>query len=542
MLSALLPVRRALAHGFGERFTLPVPLWLYLYGAAAAVVVSFVLVGMFVGESSRGDRYRRYNLLELSWVRGLVESRMVFVGLRLLSVLLFLLVLAAGLFGEQTPSLNFAPTFVWVTWWVGLGYLTAFVGNIWPLVNPWKILFKAADGLARRAGLSGGLEVREPYPRRWGVWPALLFYFAFVWVELVYEGSATPRNIAFLTLVYSLVTWTGMAWFGKEVWLRQGEVFSVFFDILARFAPTEVRVADLRECEECSGPCDYYLERPRSKKARKRQFEVPNVEADCVNCYECFRWAEPQHRELNVRPWAVGLSRREPITLDRLAFIVFMLASVTMDGLMATPLWGRVQAIFFPEAAVFGRPENPAAHLLVQTLALMALPALFLGVYYGFSLLIRVFGGVREHITVVAAAFVYSLVPIALAYQVAHYYTLLLIQGQNIVPLLFDPFGWGWNLFGTAAYRTTVGVVGARFVWYSQVALIVIGRAVAVYLAHVIALRMLGNSKRAVRSQYPMLVLMVLYTVSSLWVLAQPVVEESAATGALLTPMFQLWS
>ncbi len=219
-----------------------------------------------------------------------------------------------------------------------------------------------------------------------------------------------------------------------------------------------------------------------------------------------------------------------------------MLASVTMDGLMATPLWVRVQAIFFPEAAVFGRPENPAAHLLVQTLALMALPALFLGVYYGFSLLIRVFGGMRERITVVAAAFVYSLVPIALAYQVAHYYTLLLIQGQNIVPLLSDPFGWGWNLFGTAGYRTNVGIVGARFVWYSQVALIVLGHVVAVYLAHVIALRMLGNPKRAVRSQYPMLVLMVLYTVSSLWVLAQPVVEESAAPGAFLTPMFQLWS
>ncbi|MDQ3856622.1 MAG: hypothetical protein M3281_09555, partial [Chloroflexota bacterium] len=103
---------------------------------------------------------------------------------------------------------------------------------------------------------------------------------------------------------------------------------------------------------------------------------------------------------------------------------------------------------------------------------------------------------------------------------------LLLIQGQQIVPLLSDPFGWGWNLLGTADYRTNSRFIGAAFVWYSQVAAIVAGHVLAVYLAHVVSLRLLRSSRRALRSQYPMLVLMVLYTVTSLWIISQPIISQ----------------
>src|SRR5215216_35423 len=130
-------------------------------------------------------------------------------------------------------------------------------------------------------------------------------------------------------------------------------------------------------------------------------------------------------------------------------------------------------------------------------------------------------GGFRR----LAAAYAFSLVPIAIAYQMAHYYTYLLVQGQMIVSLVSDPLGWGWNLFGTADFEPRHGIVGAGFVWYSQVALIVAGHVIAVYLAHSISLRLLRDPGRALRSQLPMLVLMVLYTMTSLWILAQPIVE-----------------
>ena len=124
----------------------------------------------------------------------------------------------------------------------------------------------------------------------------------------------------------------------------------------------------------------------------------------------------------------------------------------------------------------------------------------------------------------IARAFVYSLVPIALAYNIAHFSTLLAIQGQLIIPLASDPFGYGWDLFDSAGYQVNIALVNARFAWALSVIAIVLGHIIAVYLSHVIALRAMRDHRSATRSQYPMLGLMVTYTVISLWIVAQPIV------------------
>src|SRR5713226_3395963 len=96
-----------------------------------------------------------------------------------------------------------------------------------------------------------------------------------------------------------------------------------------------------------------------------------------------------------------------------------------------------------------------------------------------------------------------ELVPIAIGYHVAHYLVFLLIQGQYIVPLVSDPFGKGWNLFGTAGYRVDIAIIGARFAWYAAVAAIVTGHVTAVYLAHAKAMRIIPGRWAALRSQVP---------------------------------------
>jgi hypothetical protein len=494
LASLALASRPAFAHGFGQSYDLPLPLWLYLYGAAAAVLVSFVPISLFAGwsRSVDDDAYPRLDLLRIGLLRVVLTSQGFLLGLRLLSVALFLLVILSGLLGEQAESYNFAPTFVWIVWWVGLSFFTAFVGNLWPLVNPWKILFGWADALSRRL-LGVGLELREPYPEGWGVWPAVAHYAAFIWVELVFYGSSVPLSIALLTLSYSVVTWIGMAVFGEEVWLRRGEAFSVFFGILGRFAPTEVRVNAREACRECAA--------------------CGGGKEGCVNCYECFARARPEDRELDLRPPAVGLAHTEPPPRGGMIFVVLMLAGVAYDGLLATPLWLEIVRLTS----------------LTQTLGLFTMSLAFLAVYLLFVKLSQLSGGGGVRLGLLAVGYVYSLVPIAIAYQVAHYYTYLLIQGQGIIGHLSDPFGWGWNVFGTAGYEIEPGIVDAAFVWYSQVALIVAGHVVAVYLAHLISLRFFGSPGKAIRSQFPMLALMILYTISSLWILSQPIVEDDRA-------------
>jgi hypothetical protein len=482
----------ALAHGFGQSYDLPVPLWLYLYGAAAAVVLSFVPLATFAGRERDPDaayRYPRFDLFRVRLLRALLNARPLATGVRSSSVGLFALVVFAGLFGEQGGD-NVAPVLVWVIWWVGLGFFAALVGNVWPAVNPWKILFEWAEGLARRLGRKEGLGLRGSYPAALGVWPAVVLYLAFVWIENVFSGSEVPRHLALFALSYTLITLYGMALFGKETWLRRGEAFSVFFDLLGRCAPTEVRAKNAELCLSCDA-CG-----------------ASGDTADgCVNCYWCFARAGPGERGLNLRPPAVGLGRPGPGVAGGVAFVVLVLAGVTYDGLLETPLWAEVVRL------------TPIG----QTLGLLLVVALFLGAYLGFVGLSQALGRGRGFWRF-AAAHALSLVPIAVAYQIAHYYTLLLVQGQAIVAYASDPFGWGWDLFGTTDFEPRYGLVGAGFVWYSQVALIVAGHVVAVYLAHLISLRLLGASRRALLGQLPMLILMVLYTVSSLWILAQPIV------------------
>ena len=457
-----LPLARpALAHGFGQTYDLPLPLWLYLWGAGAAVLICFVPISLLAG-GARGDepyRYSRFDLLGISPLRVVLTARVFLLGLQFMSVSLFVLVIVGGFVGRQGESYNFAPTFVWILWWVGFSFFTAFVGNVWPLVNPWKILFAWAEGLAGRLGFR--LEMGEPYPAAWGVWPAVALFGAFVWIELVFFGAALPLSISFLVLAYSVLTWSGMAVFGKEAWLRGGEAFSVYFDTLGRFAPTEARVKTERPCRDCDA-CE-------------------PAKDGCVNCYECFARARPEDRELNLRPLAVGLARPERPPAGGTVFVILMLAGVAYDGLLATPLWLEIVRL------------TP----LTQTTGLFLMPPFFLAVYLGFVKLSQVAGGGGVPLRRLAPAYVYTLVPIAIAYQVAHYYTYLLIQGQAIISHASDPFGWGWNLFGTADYETRVGVVDAAFVWYSQVALIVGGHVAAVYLAHLVSLRLFKSPKPA---------------------------------------------
>ena len=238
----------ALAHGFGQRYDLPVPLWLWVAAAAAAVVLSFAIIGLFVTASPDLRGYWRLNLLRFPLARRLA-SRRVRLAARLVSVGLLVLTVVASLAGDQSPTRNLAPTAVWVAWWVGFAYLSALLGNLWAVVNPWSAVFSWGEALF------GSRRKTSRYPDWLGVWPAVALFAAFAWVELVYVGRSIPAHLGRLILGYSALTWTGMALFGRATWMRYGDPFTTAFGVLARFSPTEIRVTDREACRRCELPC-----------------------------------------------------------------------------------------------------------------------------------------------------------------------------------------------------------------------------------------------------------------------------------------------
>ena len=130
------------------------------------------------------------------------------------------------------------------------------------------------------------------------------------------------------------------------------------------------------------------------------------------------------------------------------------------------------------------------AVIAIRTVGLVVFWALFFGAYLAVNAIMSAAVQYRRSTWDSARSLALTLVPIAIAYSLAHYLIYLLIQGQYIVPLLSDPFGYGWDLFGTAGYRVDIGIVGARFAWYAAVTAIVVGHIAAVYLAHTRSMRM----------------------------------------------------
>ena len=114
----------------------------------------------------------------------------------------------------------------------------------------------------------------------------------------------------------------------------------------------------------------------------------------------------------------------------------------------------------------------------------------------------------------------HSLVPILAAYVVAHYFSLLAYNGQDLARLASDPLGDGSDLLGTAGGTIDYGVVSATAIWYVQVAALVLGHVAALVLAHDRALVLYGSHRDAARSQLVMLVLMVCFTCLGLWLLS----------------------
>ncbi len=465
----------AQAHSFGKLYNLPVPFWLYVYGAAAALLVSFLVVAYFVTAHPQQSGDSGRDIGDTAWLRLLRRWRVLTL-LKALSLGSLLLCLLTGFFGSRNPYTNINMTLFWIVFVLVFTYLTALLGEIYAAINPWRLL---AQGIGRL--WPAVLQGRYRYPQRLAWWPALLLYLAFIWIELF--GYTRPFSLAAILLIYSAINLCGVWLVGAATWFRYGEFFGVFLHLVAKMAPLEYR--------------------PQERGAAR----------------------------LRLRPPFTGLLHDSAADTSLLLFVPFMLSSTAFDGLHDTAPWMRW---FWIDLYGWLKPvvgDNPlVAYPLLQpwylawaTLCLLASPFLYAAVYLLFIRLSKFAAGSTLSTRELALRFAYTLLPIALVYNITHYYTLVLSQGSKMLSLVSDPFGIGWNLFGTAYWLRAPIIPNAGTVWHTQVGLIVFGHIVSVYLAHLQALRCFPSRRQALLSQLPMLLLMVLFTTFGLWILSQPI-------------------
>ena len=433
------------------------PIPVWLFGWAAAAV----LILSFAALAALWPTPRlqgAVDLRRLFRIPLLVDVLAGLVGIAALGVTVY-----AGLVGVQDPLGNLEPTVIYVIFWVGLVVASVLFGNVWRALSPWRAIALGASWLSRRFS-SGEPPAALDYPAWLGRWPAALGILFFAWVELAYVRKDDPSTLAIMALAYVVVMLVGMALYGIETWSERADPFGVYFGLFARLS-----------------------------------------------------WLERRDGVLCARPPLAGAPKLEllPGTLPLLCVAI---GSTTFDGAENGPLWTSIAPhlrSFFQHLGAGGLVADQWAGTVGLLVCVGIVSAFYrLGV-----------GGMSEvgegHTPAeLAGRFAHTLIPIAFAYALAHYFSLLAFQGQAMAHLISDPLGHGSDIFGTFHTGINYNLISAAGIWYVQVGALVSGHVAGLTLAHDRAIAIYRDVRDAVRSQYWMLVVMVGFTSLGLWLLS----------------------
>lgn len=454
------------AHSFGQTFTLPIPFWIYAWASGATLLLTFVLIAIKGQRESKQALPAKPDLHSSEPLSGWIAWP-----LRLIGFYGFALAIFSGWFGTQTKTNNFSMTWFWIIWMLGLVYSSGLIGNGYRAFNPFDTLVAALQRL-HFPGLSNSSAELAP---RLQYWPALLGLMALTTLELF--GDCRPRDVALMLGGYSLFYLMGCMTWGRQTVSRFVDFFSVYFNLL--------------------GQCARSIRRPSN----------PNG---------LLKAADNQGQVL---------------------LIVALFATTAYDGLTGTQFWLKTA---WPTMARWLAPwltENPQAVLanplqtnyllgpyfvIIEKAALWLTPLMLYGFFALAVHLSNRLAGRKHTLNALMLAYARCLMPIVFAYSFSHYFTLLLTQGVQIIHLLSDPLGRGWNLMGTRNLWRAPILLDVRLTWNIQIAALLAGHVFSAWLTHEKAFTLYHDKRQANLSQIPLLALMIGLTVLGLWILSQP--------------------
>ncbi len=453
----------ALAHGAERGFVMLLPTGHFILGGALAVAASCLIVFAMPGNGF----LRTYSM----HVRlGSIPERIAVITSVCSAVLLAALI-HAGFHGSRDPLANPLPLTIWTLWWVIVVILHMGFGHLWAFLNPFTGPYTVLNRF------TGGWLSRHPLPRppKYIAYaPAFFLFLLFAWFQLVTPAPDDPQKLAVVVLAYAIFTFGAVCMFGPAVWLGENDPFAVFFRLIAAASPLQIKNSE-----------------------------------------------DPNSRfQLSLAVPGAGLADQPALPPWGAMFVLLTLSSVSFDGFSNTFFWlamGNINPLDFP-----GRTALIAFNTLGLVESFAALSVLFIGtVLLGWTMAQR-----PGPLWTILGSLVFSLIPISMAFHIAHYLTDILVNGQYVLLAMNDPLFIGWDLLGFADYHVTTSFLntagGAKAIYFVQTSTIVAGHIAGVAVAHLLLLKMGFSGPKLFAIEGPLAALMIAYTAFGLWTLSTP--------------------
>ena len=401
-------------HGVVNVGDLPIPFDIVLNSSALVVLITFVYLKVSWKESIITPRPEVFN------------DKQNFIG-KLFGIIILFLLIAPGIFGNESSKTSVAPLILWVFLWIGVPVLGLFFGDIYSKFNPLNLFSLKSD---------------KPE----SVYFACILFIGLTWFELVWRKPGNPLNIA-IVLITLFVCVNLLRYFLKKSLIEVDPL------LLLHYLYSKLKLFNSR----------------------------------------------PYFRSLldNIG----NLAKLRGIEY----FVLLMIGTVTYDGLRETTFWYNQ----------FGSRTDDMGFSTMMFLIMNLGTILF----YRFACFFAIkVGGSNLELKHVSNLFGHTMLPIAFAYHVTHYLTLLLFESQTFFYRFNDPIGIGMNIFNVQE-PTISYFVEPLVIWGIQVAVTLLGHMLSVVLAHDLAVKLFGH-QQSDKTQYIFLFITVALTLQALFVLS----------------------
>ena len=356
--------------------------------------------------------------------------------LKIVMVIFFLIVIAAGLFGTPIAERNLATVLTWNIWWAGLIVSVFFLGSAWCAICPWDALatWLVRRRLWKRADPNNSLNLKVP---RWlrSVWPALILLIGLTWLELGVGVTSNPYVTSLLALLMVVMATISLAIYEGKAFCRYFCPVGRTIGFYSQLAPVELRPINTDICASCTTlecyhgsdsaePCPTHLVMGRLKQ-----------NTYCTSCGNCTQSCPDHNVAWHLRPPSQEAIQNARPHWDEAWFILFLLALTMFHGVSMMP--------FFEQwLSQFAVLLNDSGQLLISFTVLLSISlALPIMIFFIFSMLIRIMNGNVLSIKKIVPVFAFVALPLAFAYHLAHNLNHLIREGSGLSALITNPFG-----------------------------------------------------------------------------------------------------